>query len=103
MKRRSGPPNKYKPGECVRFSVEVESLGRLVDPATVMLTIHPTQGDDIVVTTISRDSVGRYYVDYVLDIAAPSGIWPYRFQTIGTPPAHNGLGEDEIEVLELSF
>lgn len=101
-------PNHYKPGQSVTMTARFTS-GKLVDPGGVVLTIHAaTRADgttvpDVVVSSPTRDSQGRYFYTYVLPMDSPPGAWVYRWQATGTPPNQNGLGELTFVVDALDF
>ena len=94
--------NSYKPGQCVHFPVTDTVIAQLTDPSLLVLTIHPPTGPNVI-PTVTRASTGIYYADYVLPMNAPVGLWSYRWQATGLPPAMNGLVEDAFNVVALDF
>ena len=110
MRPKPDPPNHYKPGQPILFPLQVIARGKLVDPASATLTLHPepnpplaTPYPDVVLSSPTLDSVGEYEIVYVLPADFPPGKCWYRWQTLGTPPEQNGLDEWLFIVDPLAF
>lgn len=78
--------NYFPIGQLVRLSAAfADDNGSAIDPTTITCKIKRPSG---LVTTltyaasgVTKDSVGNYHVDVVVDTV---GIWHYRFEGTGT-------------------
>jgi len=90
---------RYYQGETVRQNVEVTDVnGILVDPDTIVITIHDTEGtakaDE---QTMTKDSTGKYHYDYLLDADALAGDWTTELKAV---KGFTAIEQDEFTVME---
>ncbi len=96
--------NSYKPGQSIRFSASVSSLGALFDPDALVLSINQRMGTGtIAATTPVKDSTGNYHVDVVIPMGAAPGIWVGRWVATGAAVNSNGLEEIVFSIVPLLF
>ena len=94
--------NSYQPGDTVRLTTTVTSLGVLTNPSIISVAVQPPGGVATVYSSPTNDSVGSYHQDFLVPIApvATPGLWRYRWTASGTIA---GVGEGQFLVRALSF
>lgn len=77
--------NSYDVGDVARISANFQQASVDVDPTTVSLTVVAPDATSTTYTyagaTVTKASVGDYYVDVALSAA---GKWKYRWVSTGT-------------------
>lgn len=99
-------PSHVKPGQGVRFSVLVSTLGALTNVSPLTLTLEPPAGapdSPIVDPSPVNDSAGAYHSDQTIPFASTPGLWVARWQAAGGAPATNALSERRFYVDALDF
>ena len=90
---------RYYQGETVRQNIEATDVnGILVDPDTIVITIHDTDGavkaDE---QTMTKDSTGKYHYDYLLAADALVGEWTTEIKAV---KGFTAIEQDEFTVME---
>jgi len=83
-------PNHYQPGQAVRLSVVITSLGSPIDPTSVAVGTKDPAGN-IVAYTPTRDNAGLYHADFALPNLAAPGTWLVKWVTSGIPVNNAGV------------
>jgi hypothetical protein len=95
--------NEYYPGQAMRISVTVQSLGVDVDPDTITAFTKDPAGTVTTYGSPVRDGVGLYHQDIVLSTGAAPGVWIVKWVTTGALATKDGVGFESFKVLPLQF
>jgi uncharacterized protein YfaS (alpha-2-macroglobulin family) len=93
----------YLPGQALRLSVIVQSLGENVDPTTITMYTKDPLGNVTTYNSPTRDGVGLYHQDVVLSTSAATGTWLVKWVTTGSSSTQDGVVFWSFDVPALAF